>query len=146
MDFLGIGPLELLFVVLIMILVLGPKDMVNTARTVGNFIRKVVSSDWWREIRGASQTISKLPNMLMDEAGLDQLQQDLEGSSQELRKIDIKTEDLGAWVAAEPAPKTSDEPEKISVEPAKGSSNTWVSPPAKGEDEELNGAPGGEQI
>jgi Sec-independent protein translocase protein TatA len=35
MDFLGVGPLELLFILLIALIVLGPNDMVKTGRTLG---------------------------------------------------------------------------------------------------------------
>lgn len=47
MDFLGIGPLELFFVILVALLVLGPNRMVEVARTLGKYVRELqrVSSE-----------------------------------------------------------------------------------------------------
>ena len=41
MDFLGIGSLELLAIMLVAFLVLGPMRMAEMARSLGNFIREV---------------------------------------------------------------------------------------------------------
>ena len=40
MEILGIGPLELIFILLIALIVLGPGDMVKTGRTIGRFLIK----------------------------------------------------------------------------------------------------------
>jgi len=45
MDFLGIGPLELFLVFIIILLILGPKEMVKTVRTLGEIFRKIFLSD-----------------------------------------------------------------------------------------------------
>ncbi len=41
MDFLGIGSLEVLAILLVAFLVLGPSRMAEVARSLGNFIRDV---------------------------------------------------------------------------------------------------------
>ena len=41
MDFLGIGSLEVLAILLVAFLVLGPSQMAEVARSLGNFIRDV---------------------------------------------------------------------------------------------------------
>ena len=43
MDLFGIGPLELLVVLVIALLVLGPERMVRTARSAGKTIRRIRS-------------------------------------------------------------------------------------------------------
>ena len=40
MNFFGIGPLELLFVIMLALLVLGPNRMVDVARTLGKYVRE----------------------------------------------------------------------------------------------------------
>ena len=40
MNLFGIGPLELLFVIMLALLVLGPNRMVDTARTLGKYVRE----------------------------------------------------------------------------------------------------------
>ncbi|HNB54844.1 MAG TPA: hypothetical protein PK530_23045, partial [Anaerolineales bacterium] len=69
MDFLGIGPAEAIFFILIMLLVLGPTDMVKLGRTLGTNIRKIKTSPTWRMIFSTSTQLRNLPNALAREAG-----------------------------------------------------------------------------
>lgn len=85
MDILGIGPLELFFIILIALIVLGPKDMVKAGRTIGKNLRKVVTSENWRTIQQASNEIRTLPNRLIREAGLDEIQKDLKTTTDDLK-------------------------------------------------------------
>ena len=71
MEFLGIGPLELVFILLITLTVLGPKDISKTGRTIGRFLRKVVTSQWWSGFRQTSREIRQLPITLMREASIE---------------------------------------------------------------------------
>lgn len=71
MDFLGIGPLELVFIFIVILLVLGPKDMIKTGGKVGKFVRRILTSDSWRAIRTAQREMRSLPNKLAKEAGID---------------------------------------------------------------------------
>ena len=82
MDILGIGPLELLFIFLIALIFLGPTDMVKAGRTLGRMMRKVVTSDAWREIT----RLRTLPNQLMREAGLEEGLKELNDIQKELPK------------------------------------------------------------
>ena len=77
MEFLGIGPLELLFVIIIALIILGPKDMVKAGRTIGRILRSIVTSPNWRAIQQTSHEIRRLPNRLMREAGLEEIQKNL---------------------------------------------------------------------
>jgi Sec-independent protein translocase protein TatA len=82
MDILGVGPLELLFIFLIALIFLGPNDMVKAGRTLGRMMRKVVTSDAWREIT----RLRTLPNQLMREAGLEEGLKELKDIQKELPK------------------------------------------------------------
>jgi sec-independent protein translocase protein TatB len=73
MEFLGIGPSELLFIIIIALIVLGPKDMQKTGRTIGKWMRKVITSDGWKLFQQTSREIQTLPNRLMREAAMDEL-------------------------------------------------------------------------
>jgi len=75
MDILGIGIPELIFIVIIALIVLGPKDMQKTGKTIGTWMRKVVLSPEWREIKDASLKLKRLPTQLMREANLDEFDQ-----------------------------------------------------------------------
>jgi Sec-independent protein translocase protein TatA len=72
MDFLGVGPLELVFILIIALIIFGPNDIVRAGRTFGKFLRKVVTSDGWRAFQQASKGMRDLPTTLMREAGLEE--------------------------------------------------------------------------
>jgi Sec-independent protein translocase protein TatA len=78
MEFLGIGPLELFFILIIALIILGPGDMVKAGRTLGRFLRKVVTSPEWQTVQKASRELKYLPNRLMREASLEDLSKDFE--------------------------------------------------------------------
>jgi Sec-independent protein translocase protein TatA len=73
MEILGIGPLELLFIILIALIILGPKDLEKTSKSIGKGLTKLVKSDTWKTIQQASEKVKALPNELMHEAELDEI-------------------------------------------------------------------------
>ena len=77
MEILGIGPLEFVFIVLIALIVLGPKDLVKAGRTLGSWMRKIVTSPEWRSVQQASREIRHLPTRLMREASLEEMSAEL---------------------------------------------------------------------
>src|SRR5512136_627862 len=72
MEVLGIGPLEFLLVVLLALIILGPKEMQNAGKTLGKNLNKLVKSDVWKVFRQTSEKIKYLPNELMREAEMDE--------------------------------------------------------------------------
>ncbi|OGO63222.1 MAG: hypothetical protein A2029_15795, partial [Chloroflexi bacterium RBG_19FT_COMBO_47_9] len=101
MEILGIGPLELFFILLIALIVLGPGDTVKAGRTLGRFLRKIVTSPEWRTIQKASRELRYLPNKLMREASLEDLSKDFADInkiggqlSNEVKKVE---NDISSW-------------------------------------------------
>ena len=41
MDFFGIGPLELVFILVVALVVLGPNRMIDAARTLGKYVKEL---------------------------------------------------------------------------------------------------------
>lgn len=72
MEIFGIGLPEILFALLIAVIVLGPRDMTQAARTVGRFMRSVVKSEGWQSFKTGVQEVRKLPYQLMREAGMEE--------------------------------------------------------------------------
>jgi len=113
MDFLGIGPLELALILLIALLVVGPKEMVKMGSTIGKFLRKVMTSPTWKAIRETSREISNLPTKLARQANLEEfekLRDELKEGDEELTaKAEIEAS-LDAWT--NPQPKSKRPPAK----------------------------------
>ena len=82
MEFLGIGPSELVFIVILAIIILGPRDMQKAGRTVGRWLNQLIRSDGWKALQRASREIRNLPTNLMREANMDELQ----GLSRDIRQ------------------------------------------------------------
>ena len=68
MEILGIGMSELIFVIIIALIVLGPKDMQKAGKTIGKWLRSIVTSDGWKFFQQTSRELRTLPNKLMREA------------------------------------------------------------------------------
>jgi len=128
MDIFGIGPTELLFIILIALILLGPKEMQKTGRTIGRFLRNLTTSDGWRAFRDTSRELRNLPNRLMREANIEDLEKDIGKIGNEIKDAtDVKG--FGTWsnpAAAkpqtdQPKPKTAEASDKknISSEPVK---------------------------
>ena len=69
MELFGVGPLELLLILMIALIVLGPRDMIKTGRSMGRFLRKTILSPTWVKMQ---QEIRNLPYQMMREAGLEE--------------------------------------------------------------------------
>jgi sec-independent protein translocase protein TatB len=119
MDFFGIGPLELFLVVIIALIVLGPRDMVKAGRTLGRILRNIVKSDTWRAVQAISRDMRNLPTRLMREANLEDEVKALQVETQEIRR----QLDMG---------EVKKDIERAQQEMAKESSNAladWTTPP-----------------
>ena len=105
MEILGVGWQELIFIFLIALIVLGPKDMQKAGRTIGRWLNQLVRSDGWKALQQTSRELRKLPTTLMREANVD-----LQETEQAIRKgLDINpkrsvvpTSDLKRSPANEP--------------------------------------------
>ena len=81
MEILGIGPSELLFIIIIALIVLGPKDMQKAGKTVGRWLNNLVRSEGWKAFQQTSKEIRGLPTKLMREANME-----IAEAEKELRK------------------------------------------------------------
>jgi len=79
MEFLGVGPSELVFIVIIALIILGPKDMQKAGKTLGKWMRSIVTSDGWKMFQQTSRELQTLPTRLMRDANeeLNQIGKDL---------------------------------------------------------------------
>jgi sec-independent protein translocase protein TatB len=82
MDIFGIGASELVFIILIAIIVLGPKDMQKAGRTIGRFLNQLIRSDSWKVFQRTSNELRNLPRNLMREANTEMME-----AEEDLRRV-----------------------------------------------------------
>lgn len=107
MDLFGVGPLEVLLVILLALVLFGPKDIAKNARTAGRFLNRIYKSEGWRTMVQASSTLRNLPNRLAREAELEELEEVRRELAQPGRPPEVPSEPavpgMAAWTPS-PAP------------------------------------------
>ena len=89
MNIFGIGLPELTFVILIALIIMGPKDIVKTSRSIGRFLNKLVNSPNWRLLQRTTQEIRNLPTTLMREANLEDTLKDIPNPGKVIEDIGL---------------------------------------------------------
>jgi Sec-independent protein translocase protein TatA len=92
MQIFNVGALELLFILILAFILLGPKRTITTARNIGAWIRNLVKSPFWRDIVRTSNEIRELPKKMMDDAELQKMIEELDLSTQEIKDILIQSQ------------------------------------------------------
>jgi len=81
MEIFNIGPMELILVVLLMIILVGPIEMIRLTRRTGALIRSASQSSFWKEVSGLKREIRQLPFQMAREAGIEEIDKDLREST-----------------------------------------------------------------
>jgi Sec-independent protein translocase protein TatA len=95
MEFLNIGGLELLLILVVALVALGPERIVKIGHALGNTLRKLGKNVLFREVVQTTDEIRNYPRKILDEAKLDmadldiskQIRQDYEIIDQEKDEI-----------------------------------------------------------
>jgi Sec-independent protein translocase protein TatA len=112
MELLGVGPLELILILVIVLLLFSPKDIVGGARKLGGGLNRLYKSDTFRVIQRTSDELRNLPNRLAQETALDDLDKLGKEISQEVREAtEIRKSDILP-------PATNPPPASVPVVPA----------------------------
>jgi len=134
MDFLGIGPAELVMIVILLLLFLGPTDVVELLRKVGRAVRKLRESPTWTMINSTARSLRNLPNTLAEETGIEDLRKDLRRGAEFSRSIGKspaerekkpgtgthEMPDLSAWTTPPVADSLTPPPSNIRTRPPAG--------------------------
>ncbi len=121
MNFFGIGALEFIFILMIALIIIGPKDMGKHARSAGRFLNRLYRSDTWRLIRDTSRNLRTLPDRLAREAALEELEEikhSLQDSMGEFNKVQHPTDETEKDFLNES--KSSDEAEANRAQESQG--------------------------
>ncbi|MDD2922662.1 MAG: twin-arginine translocase TatA/TatE family subunit [Anaerolineales bacterium] len=62
---------ELIFIFIVAIIIMGPKDMQKAGKTIGKWLRNLVTSDGWKIFQQTSRELRNMPTRLMREANED---------------------------------------------------------------------------
>jgi Sec-independent protein translocase protein TatA len=71
MEILGIGAPERIFILILAIIVLCPRDMQKAGRTIGRWLNQMIRSDSWKVFQRTSAELRNLPRNLMREANME---------------------------------------------------------------------------
>jgi sec-independent protein translocase protein TatB len=121
MEILGVGPSELLFIIIIALIVLGPKEMQKAGKTLGRWLNQLVKSDGWQAIQKTTQELRNMPTQWMREANME-----LAETEKELRKATDMTSASGP---SQRVPRPDEPEHTIQPPPA----NPAAQPPEPGE-------------
>ncbi|NPV86259.1 MAG: twin-arginine translocase TatA/TatE family subunit [Anaerolineae bacterium] len=86
MEILNVGPLELLFILLIAFIVLGPEEAIRLVRSAGRLINRVMRSPLWFSIVSTSREIRDLPRKIVQETGVEDVVEEISGELSEISR------------------------------------------------------------
>jgi Sec-independent protein translocase protein TatA len=101
MDFLGVGPLELIFIIIIALVVIGPRDIGKTARSFGQFLNRLYKSENWQMLVKTSRTLRNLPQQLAREAALEELDLARQATMDELDSVQQALDEAGQKITSQ---------------------------------------------
>jgi Sec-independent protein translocase protein TatA len=81
MQIFNLGLLEIVFIVLLAFIVLGPQKAVEEAGNLGRWIRKIVKSPFWRDLISTSKDIKDIPRKIMDDVEIQKTLEDIDRSA-----------------------------------------------------------------
>jgi Sec-independent protein translocase protein TatA len=77
MEIFNIGPGELIFIVVLMIILLGPIEMIRLTRRAGELIHAAGQSALWKDLQKLDREARELPYKLAREAGFDEQMEEI---------------------------------------------------------------------
>ena len=101
MEFLGVGPLEFIFILVIVLLIFNPKHIAGGARKIGRALNRLYHSESYRAILRTSDELRHLPDRLVEEARIEELEKMAQELRQEGRTITREISASAAALAAE---------------------------------------------
>ncbi len=130
MEILGIGLPELIFIFVIALLILGPRDMQKSAKTVGLWLNKFIRSNFYMALKNSSEELRNMSTNLMREANMELQKTDAEIRREmqldpRVSKFVVKT---GGDRPAQPLPKDAPREAAAPEEPESDPANRDITP------------------
>lgn len=134
MEILGIGIPELLFIVLLILVLFGPKDMITTGKTLGRWLNQLVRSPTYKLLTKTGDELRNLPRNLMRESNLEEYTKEMQQLSREMRD---QSQQIGSSLARsfdekqvfEQTASEKDANKAASENPQQAQDNNTIAPP-----------------
>ncbi len=101
MEIFGIGLPEVVLILLLALVIMGPRDMTDSARKFARWVYRLFHSDQFREFIGAAREAREMPKQLIREAGLEEELAMLRKANEELRGLTRDTQNQVRGIARE---------------------------------------------
>ena len=88
MRIFNVGIREVILLLVIMLILFGPRQMQENARNLAKWIRKLVRSDTWRTFLGLVDDVNTIKDQVIRESGIKEVQDSLRGVNRQLGEID----------------------------------------------------------
>ncbi len=88
MRIFNVGIREVILLLVIMLILFGPRQMQENARNLAKGIRKFVRSDTWRTFLGLVGDVNTIKDEVIRESGIQDIQESLRGVNRGLNEID----------------------------------------------------------
>ena len=115
MRIFNVGIREVILLLVIMLILLGPKRMQENARSLAKGLRKLVRSDTWRTFLGLVDDVNTIKDQVIRESGIREVQESLDGVTRRLNEIDADLRQTTPTAPAQgeiPRPEPGDEPQE----------------------------------
>ena len=111
MRIFNVGIREVILLLVIMLILFGPRQMQENARNLAKWIRKLVRSDTWRTCLGLVDDVNTIKDQVIRESGIREVQDSLRGVNRQLSEIDsdLRHTDLSEADHAETEPSPADD-------------------------------------
>ena len=88
MKIFNVGAPEIIFIVLLALIIFGPKRLIRNMQSFGKWLRSISKSPIVRDFVRTTEDIRNLPNELLRESGLEQDLKEVQRAAQEATRID----------------------------------------------------------
>lgn len=93
MEIFNVGIPELLLILTLMLILLGPEGMATTARNLAKSIRKFLHSPLWADMVKTQREIRDIPTRLVREAGYEEFRAEIDNAKADFGKIKNETKE-----------------------------------------------------
>ena len=88
MRIFNVGIREVILLLVIMLILFGPRQMQENARKAAQTIRRFVRSDTWRTFIGLYDDVNAIKDQVVRESGIQEVRDSLRGVNRQLHDID----------------------------------------------------------